>query len=486
MKTLVIIPTYNEKDNIMSLAPAILASAPGIHVLIVDDNSPDGTGVLAEQLSSNNPGNVFVLHRPAKDGLCNAYSQGFAWALDKGYERIVTMDADWSHNPADIPRLLLQSEHADLVVGSRYLGGVRILDWPLSRLIISAVANRYIRFAINLKLSDCTSGFMCFTNQTLKAITASKLSAKGYGALIELKYRTQKSGKQITEIPIIFSERQTGTPKMSSNIILEAAWIVWLFRFSHPLNPTTYFKKFLQIAPLSLSIWRTQEALAFSKHNLSPPLLDLGCGFGEFSSVFFNEDIDVGVDCNPNDIARAKNLKLYKKLILADARNLPLANESINTAFSISTLEHISNVDNVFAEMHRVLKPNGRLIFTVPTSTFNQFLFFPFFKTSYLTLFHHIFKHKPLVSKNTWIERAQKQGFKLISVSGTISKKQVIVYQLLLPFSIPSMITKKITGRRIVLFPTIRAQILNKLFNRIINQQNMTDANILVEVIKPT
>ncbi|NCS32539.1 glycosyltransferase [bacterium] len=486
MKTLVIVPTYNEKDNIPTLVPAILNSVPDIHVLIVDDNSPDGTGMIAEQLLSNTPQNVFVLHRQIKDGLGKAYSTGFAWALDKDYERIITMDADWSHNPSDIPRLLFESGHVDLVVGSRYLGGVRILDWPLSRLIISAGANRYVRLITSLKLSDCTSGFMCFTNHTLRSISAQKLSAKGYAALIELKYRTQKSGKKIGEIPIVFSQRQAGTPKMSSKIILEAVWIIWLFRFFNPRKDTTYFKKFLRIAPLSLSLWRTQEALALSKQNLSTPLLDLGCGFGEFSSVFFDKPIDIGIDYDPREIAHAQKSNVYKKCIVADARKLPLNSESIQTAFSISTLEHIPNVDEVFNEVYRILKPGGRFVFTVPTSTFNQFLFFPFFKDFFLSIFHNIFKHQPLVLKDDWIKRAQKQGFNLISVSGTISKKQVLMYQLLLPFSIPSMVIKKLTGKRFVFFPTIRSQILDKLFNRIINQQNMTDANILIEVIKPT
>lgn len=246
----------------------------------------------------------------------------------------------------------------------------------------------------------------------------------------------------------------------------------------------TYFQKFLTIAPLSLSIWRTQEALALSKQDLSAPLLDLGCGFGEFSSVFFTDQIDFGVDIDERDITKARKTNLYKNLINADAKVLPLETESIQTAFSISTLEHIPEVDKVFAEVYRILKPTGRFIFTVPTITFNQFLFFPFFKDFFLSIFHKVFNHQPLVSKKTWIERAQKPGFKLVSVSGTISKKQVLMYQLLLPFSLPSMVVKKFTGRRIVLFPAIRAQLLNKLFASFINQQNLTDANILIEVQK--
>lgn len=234
MNNLVILPTYNEKDNLASLVEAILALSQPPHILVVDDNSPDGTGELAEQLSCANPQNIYVLHRQTKDGLGKAYSAGFRWALNKGYHRILTMDADWSHNPADIPRLLSESEHANLVVGSRYIGGIRILDWPLSRLIISVSANRYVQLITHLPLNDTTSGFMCFTNQTLRFISTSSLSAKGYAALIELKYRAFKSGYILKEIPIVFSQRQAGTPKMSIRIILEAAWIIWFFRIFHP------------------------------------------------------------------------------------------------------------------------------------------------------------------------------------------------------------------------------------------------------------
>lgn len=237
MKTLVIIPTYNEKENITSLVSNILHEAPEVHVLIVDDNSPDGTGKLADELCQKYPSKVFVLHRSQKDGLGSAYREGFVWALAKDYHTIITMDADWSHNPTDIPRLLRELEDYDFVIGSRYLGGIRILNWPLSRLIISVCANRYIRLVTGLPLSDTTSGFMCFSREALRLMCPSTITAKGYASLIEMKYRVWKSGYKLKEIPIIFSQRRSGTPKMSVNIILEALWVIWLFRFHTPQNP---------------------------------------------------------------------------------------------------------------------------------------------------------------------------------------------------------------------------------------------------------
>lgn len=245
-----------------------------------------------------------------------------------------------------------------------------------------------------------------------------------------------------------------------------------------------YFKKFLQKSPLALSLWRAQEAYALSRIKLTPPLLDVGCGFGEFSSVFFNEVIDVGIDRNPNDIARAKNLKLYKELIIADARNLPLTDGSIKTAFSISTLEHIPNVAQVFDEVYRVLQPEGTFVFTVPTQEFNQLLLFPFFKTAHLKLFHKAFKHQPLISVAEWTTIAQTAGFKIIKVHGTISKMQVLLFQLFLPFSLPSLFIQKITGNRIAFSLPFRVPVLHALFHNMVNQENMTDANILVEVQK--
>lgn len=230
MSTLIILPTYNEKENLADLVSAVLAIQSGLHVLVVDDNSPDGTGKLADDLSSKNPQRVFTLHRQQKEGLGRAYIAGFNWALEHDYDLIITMDADWSHNPTDIPRLINASGTADLVIGSRYLGGVRVLDWSLRRLLLSIFGNYYVRLITGLPLTDSTSGFKCYHRKVLEGININKTQSNGYSFQIETNYKAFKKGFTLKEVPIVFSERRAGKPKMNSRIALEALFRVWLFR----------------------------------------------------------------------------------------------------------------------------------------------------------------------------------------------------------------------------------------------------------------
>lgn len=227
MSTLVILPTYNEKENLAELISAILNSYPNIHVLIVDDNSPDGTGKIAGALVRKHSDKVFVLHRLRKEGLGRAYLAGFNWALGRDYEHIITMDADWSHNPADIPRLLEASKKNDFVIGSRYAGGIHVLNWPLKRLILSILGNCYVRFVTRLKVADCTSGFQCLKRKVLENLELKKMKSSGYSFLIEMKYQAWRKNFSLKEIPIVFYERRAGTTKMNSAIALEAIFTVW-------------------------------------------------------------------------------------------------------------------------------------------------------------------------------------------------------------------------------------------------------------------
>lgn len=231
MKSLIITPTYNEKENIPELIPEILKLKQGFHILIVDDNSTDGTRGIADQLAQKYP-EVFVLHRESKRGLGRAYIDGFKWALDKDYGLIFEMDADFSHQPQALPEFLEAIKNCDLVIGSRYLNGIRIVNWPLSRLVISLVANKYIRMVTGLKLRDCTTGFKCFRRKVLESIDLDKINSDGYSFQFEMNYIAQKKGFKIGEIPITFIERQAGTSKMTKKIVWEAIWRVWKLRFS--------------------------------------------------------------------------------------------------------------------------------------------------------------------------------------------------------------------------------------------------------------
>lgn len=235
MKALVVIPTYNELTNIRGLTAEVLRVSPDTHVLIVDDNSPDGTGAVADELAKDTD-RVFVMHRSGKMGLGSAYIQGFRYALANGYDYVMEMDADFSHDPGEIPNFLEAAKGSDLVVGSRYVGGVRILNWPIKRLLLSYSASVYTRLITGLKLLDCTSGYKCFRREALEAIDLDKVHSDGYSFQIELNFLCHKKGFRIQEIPIVFTERRHGRSKMNKGIVLEALFVVWLLKIKSILG----------------------------------------------------------------------------------------------------------------------------------------------------------------------------------------------------------------------------------------------------------
>ena len=221
-----VIPTYNECDNLERLTRQILAQHEAIHLLVVDDNSPDGTGALADRLAAETR-RVSVLHRAGKLGLGSAYREGFRLALDMGADLVVQMDADFSHDPAILPVFFEKMRECDLVIGSRYLNGVSVVNWPLRRLMLSYFASVYTRVITGLAISDCTSGFKCFRSSILEAIDLSRIRSDGYSFQIEMNYRSVESGFRVTEVPIIFIDRHAGSSKMSKRIVREAVLMVW-------------------------------------------------------------------------------------------------------------------------------------------------------------------------------------------------------------------------------------------------------------------
>lgn len=225
--TLVIIPTYNEKENIDKIAAAVLEASPHVDILFVDDNSPDGTGQLADALAEKHS-RIHVMHRTAKEGLGRAYVAGFKWALERDYQFVMEMDCDFSHDPKEIPNFRDAAINgADLVLGSRYVGGIRVINWPLSRLILSRGAGIYVQLITGMPFSDPTGGFKCFRRKVLESYAFERVKANGYGFQIEMTHKAWMKGFRIGEVPIVFEDRQEGTSKMSSNIIYEALWIVW-------------------------------------------------------------------------------------------------------------------------------------------------------------------------------------------------------------------------------------------------------------------
>ena len=229
MKALVIVPTYNEAENIRELVPRILNQDPGMEILVVDDNSTDGTGALVEEIRKAEP-RLHVLHRPDKLGLGTAYVDGFRYALERNYDLVFEMDADFSHDPDSIPAFLEAVKDADLVLGSRYLNGVTVVNWPLSRLILSYGANVYTRLITGMPLKDATGGYKCFRRTTLESINLDRVRSDGYGFQIEMNFKAWRQGLRIKEIPILFVDRRVGISKMNRKIIWEAMWLVWKLR----------------------------------------------------------------------------------------------------------------------------------------------------------------------------------------------------------------------------------------------------------------
>jgi dolichol-phosphate mannosyltransferase len=225
-RTLVIIPTYNERDNVRLIVEAALQQSPGIDVLVVDDGSPDGTGDIVEAMTRANP-RVHLLRRSGKQGLGTAYIAGFKWGLPLGYDYFVEMDADFSHDPKEIPNMLARMKEADLVLGSRYKDGVRVVNWPLRRLILSKGAALYVRLVTGLPVADPTGGFKCFRRRVLEAINLDTVHSNGYAFQVEMSYKAWMAGFRIVEIPITFSDRFAGQSKMSTGIIREALRVVW-------------------------------------------------------------------------------------------------------------------------------------------------------------------------------------------------------------------------------------------------------------------
>lgn len=231
-RKIVIIPTYNERENIENIIRKVFSLEGGYDILIIDDGSPDGTAAIVKRLQQEFPERLHMIERPGKLGLGTAYITGFKWSIDKGYDYTFEMDADFSHNPEDLPRLYQAcKDGADLAIGSRYCDGISVINWPIGRIIMSYYASVYVRTILGMKVYDCTAGFKCYSNKVLRAIDLDKVEMKGYGFQIEMKYTTYKLGFKITEVPIIFVNRKAGTSKMSGGIFGEAFWGVIKLRF---------------------------------------------------------------------------------------------------------------------------------------------------------------------------------------------------------------------------------------------------------------
>ncbi|NLK50774.1 MAG: polyprenol monophosphomannose synthase [Candidatus Cloacimonetes bacterium] len=230
MKTLIIIPTYNERENIGRMLDYVLSHNPELEILVIEDNSPDGTAAIVKKAMESNP-RIHLIERSGKLGLGSAYVTGFRYALERGFSYIMEMDADFSHNPDDIPRLLEAAKKYDLVIGSRYVQGVNIVNWPFKRLLISYFASKYVRVITGMPIKDPTGGFKCFNRRVLESIDLDAILSDGYAFQVEMNFRAWVKGFRIKEVSIVFTDRVDGVSKMSRRIVWEAVWMVWRLHF---------------------------------------------------------------------------------------------------------------------------------------------------------------------------------------------------------------------------------------------------------------
>ena len=239
-QALVVIPTYDECDNVRPIAAAVFSHCPQAHILFVDDNSPDGTGRIADEMAAADS-RIHVLHNEDKRGLGRAYIAGFKWALARDFEFVFEMDADFSHDPAELPNFLKAAQNADLVLGSRYVNGIRIVNWPLRRLMLSKSAATYVRMITGLPVTDPTGGFKCFRRRVLEAINLDRIRSNGYSFQIEMTHNAWMKGYRVVEVPIIFVDRRSGYSKMNSSIVREALFMVWKLAATYGFrrSPTT-------------------------------------------------------------------------------------------------------------------------------------------------------------------------------------------------------------------------------------------------------
>jgi dolichol-phosphate mannosyltransferase len=225
-KSLIVIPTYNEAENVPQIVPQILEQDPTFHVLVVDDNSPDGTARIVKEMQGSEP-RIHLLERPGKMGLGTAYVAGFTYALAQGFDFVFEMDADFSHDPKALPVLYAKAQECDLVIGSRYISGVNVVNWPMRRLLLSYSANFYTRIITGMPIKDATAGFKCYRRRVLEAIDLAAIHSNGYSFQIETNFLAWRKGFKVCEVPIVFVDRRAGTSKMSKSIVYEAAWMVW-------------------------------------------------------------------------------------------------------------------------------------------------------------------------------------------------------------------------------------------------------------------
>ena len=421
IETSIILPTYNEKENIKRLIEEIFKIVKDVNIIIIDDNSPDGTHLIVEELSKRFK-NLYLIKRQCKMGLGSAYITGFKYAKEKLNSKfVITMDCDFSHSPYAIPEIIKELNENDLVIGSRYTKGGKVIDSPIIRRFISKSANFCASFFVGIKVKDATSGFRGYRLEVLEKINYSKIFSNGYSFLTEIIYKISKiKNIRIKEIPITFYDRKYGESKISKKEILKAIYtVIRLTTFKILIKKEVPYynlveKELSLLNPLNyLSfIFHTRRYLKISKMIKNGNILDIGCGKpssfmadGSFLK-FIDRDDSIGVDLN--------DLRFEKyKFIKASILNLPFENEKFDNVVAMEILEHIEEVDRALSEIKRVLKKDGVFIMSIPDNYLSWKIVWFLWSNSFDKMWQH--KHLIEYTNDEWIKLVSKY-FKIIEI----------------------------------------------------------------------
>lgn len=389
MKTTIIIPTYNEAENIEPIIREILKYLPETTILIVDDDSPDNTGKIAERLSQNDPRIKFISRKGKPRSFAQSYIEGFKMAISNGADYIIQMDADFSHNPKYLPLMLEKLKDCDLVVGSRYKKGGKVENWPPLRKFISRCGNIYSKIITSIPINDLTSGFAAWKAEALKKIDLDKIHSNGYAFQIEMKFQAWKNGFRIKEIPIVFTDRKLGNSKMSKKIVLEAAlFCLKLSIFNNPRIDSLQNEKikdyyrhienydwiYVNDNLVGLETFfhrnRSKKIIKLINQNIikNNKCLDIGCGTGLFTRHL--PPGSIGLDINPRNLEKARKYAPHIHFIKGDIEKIDFPNDTFETIICTEVFEHLPDPTKAITEIKKVIKPNGILIGSVPTNGF--------------------------------------------------------------------------------------------------------------------
>lgn len=488
MKTLVIIPTYNEKDNVVELIKNIFTFVRDIDVLIVDDNSPDGTCTCVEEAFGKDP-KVHFIKKGRRTGLGTAYISGFQYGLKNSFDFIITMDADFSHDPKEIVKFIETGKEYDVVIGSRYISEGGLEKCRVDRIIISRLANFICKTLFGFKCSDYTSGFRGYRKEVIKKIN-SDIVSNSYSALEEILFQCHISGFSIGEIPIIFHNRIRGSSKLSFFEIICSAKEIFRFWWKIRRKDRVYknskhynyemdfsdFIEYVKYYPISLALRESARLKVIKNYELAEPILDVGCGDGFFMKMIGSQKVCWGIDINAKEIEKTRSRNIYDKAINEDIAIVGLPKNFFSTCIANCSIEHVEDVMGAFNNIASSLRAGGKFfLFLPPHDWGNDYLFVIILRKvkldkiadNYIKFMNKIWGHKNLYPMKEWENLLTKSGLKVLMSKRIISTTNTYIFEIFMPFAFVGSVIKRHLGT-LVLFPKIRG-VIGGYFSWLVN-----------------